>query len=280
MTGSSEFGFGDDSVAGAYDRGLVPVLFEPWAERLVREHGPWRGLRVLDLATGTGIVAEKLAGQVGAEGRVVGADLNAEMLSLARRRCAGSEPPVEWVQSPAHPLDLRDACVDRVVCQQGFQFFPDKDAAAREIHRVLDREGRAVVVSWRPVSACGFFGAICQALEAMGESEIAALMRVPFDHLPEAALRAHFEAAGFGGVEVERAELDLVMPGGLASGVEMVFASPIGPRLRELPGERRASSSGGSASTSSRSATAAHCAAPRPRTCSRPTGPPDHRRPR
>ncbi len=69
MSQPSEFNFADNSVASAYDNVLVPVLFKPWAARLVKEFGPWDGQRVLDLATGTGIVAQQLAGQVGSSGK-------------------------------------------------------------------------------------------------------------------------------------------------------------------------------------------------------------------
>ena len=70
MNESREFSFGDNSVANAYDNALVPILFEPWAARLVEEHRPWEGRRVLDLATGTGIVARLLAERVGPGGGV------------------------------------------------------------------------------------------------------------------------------------------------------------------------------------------------------------------
>ena len=83
MKEPNDFSFSDDSVAGAYDDVLVPILFEPWAEALIDADGPWGGKRVLDLATGTGIVARLLADRVGPSGSVIGTDLNAEMLKVA-----------------------------------------------------------------------------------------------------------------------------------------------------------------------------------------------------
>ena len=89
MSTKQDFSFGDDSVASAYDNVLVSILFKPWAERLVEEHQPWDGRQVVDLATGTGIVAQLLASKVGTSGKVFGTDINAEMLSLAKKRCTG-----------------------------------------------------------------------------------------------------------------------------------------------------------------------------------------------
>jgi ubiquinone/menaquinone biosynthesis C-methylase UbiE len=239
MSEIAEFTFDDDSVAGAYDNGLVPVLFEPWATRLVEEHGPWEGRRVLDLATGTGIVAQKVAKEIGPGGKVVGADINPEMLALARKRCAGLMPQVEFVKSPAHPLELPDRSIDFVLCQQGFQFFPDRSAAAREIHRVLRDGGSIVGTTWRPVEECRFFGAICDALSEIGEPETSDMMRVPFDRMPESELIAHFESAGFADVRVERQEKGLLVSGGVPHAVELAYATPIGPRLRALPDVRQ-----------------------------------------
>jgi ubiquinone/menaquinone biosynthesis C-methylase UbiE len=213
MSKTREFSFGDDSVAGAYDNALVPVLFEPWAVRLVEEYRPWEGRRVLDLATGTGIVAQVLAKEVGPDGKVLGTDINGEMLALARQRCAGQNSTVEFIESSAHPLEISDDSIDVVVCQQGFQFFPDKSAAAMEIHRVLRDGGKVVATTWNPVEECQFFGAICNALESIDEVEISGMMRVPFDNMPESELACSFESAGFMDVRLGRREQDLVMPG-------------------------------------------------------------------
>ena len=226
--------FDSQSVALGYDRVLAPTLFEPWADRLIREHGPWKGQRVLDLATGTGVVAQRLA-EAGCD--VVAADINAQMLARARERCA---PTVRFVESAAHPLLLADGSVDVVVCQQGFQFFPDKMAAAREIQRVLCENGRIVVSTWRPVADCRIFGALCDALDSIGEPDIAAKMRIPFDHLRPEELHAPFAAAGFANMDLRRKELELTFPGGVAQAIEFAYATPIGPLLHALPAGRQA----------------------------------------
>jgi ubiquinone/menaquinone biosynthesis C-methylase UbiE len=240
MNESREFGFGDDSVAGAYDNELVPVLFEPWAIRLVEKHQPWEGRRVLDLATGTGIVAQLLAEQVGQTGKVFGTDINGEMLAFAEKRCAGVTPAVEFIECPAHPLEIPSDSIDFVVCQQGFQFFPDKRAAAQEIYRVLCDGGKTIATTWHPVVECEFFGAICNALKAIGEPQIADMMRVPFDFMPASELVAHFESAGFANVRLEQQEQELMVDGGLTYAVKLAYSTPIGPTLRGLPEERQA----------------------------------------
>ena len=240
MSDTREFSFGDNSVANAYDEVLAPALFEPWADRLIDEHGPWAGRRVLDLATGTGVVAERLARHVGPNGKVFAADINGEMLAIAMKRCAGIAPAVEFVECPAHPLDIDSDSMDFVVCQQGFQFFPDKCAAAQEMYRVLKDGGQSVATTWCPVVQCQFFGAICDALGDVGEREIADMMRVPFNVMPVPELTANFEEAGFADVQVCQLEQDFVLDGGPAHAIDVAYATPIGPTLRAMPEERQA----------------------------------------
>lgn len=234
-----EFSFGDQAVADAYDDLIVPALFVPWTRDLVEGRGDWNGRRVLDLATGTGIVAEALADRVGPAGRVVGADISGSMLARARRRCAGSRSAVEFVESSAHPLDLAAGSFDRVVCQQGFQFFPERDAAAAEILRVLEPGGTTVVSTWETVEECEYFGAICGALETLGEPGLAEKMRAPFDFMPAEELADHFHGAGFVQVDIGRRGLPFTFQGGMDQALAMAFATPIKPELDAMsPGRR------------------------------------------
>jgi ubiquinone/menaquinone biosynthesis C-methylase UbiE len=239
MSETAEFSFGDNSVASAYDNVLVRFLFEPWAVRLIEENQPWEGRRVLDLATGTGIVAQQLAGQVGPVGNVIGTDINGEMLALAKKRCADLTPAVRFIECPAHPLDISSSSIDFVVCQQGFQFFPDKLAAAQEIYRVLRDGGKVIATTWQPVTECEYFGAICDALNSIAEPELADMMRVPFDYMPGSKLTASFEEAGFKNVLLRQQEQDLVIDGGVTDAVQVAYSTPIGPKLSALPDEQQ-----------------------------------------
>lgn len=133
------------SVAAArYEQDLVPALFDPWAGVLVDLAGVRPGDRVVDLACGTGVVARTAARRVMPDGHVCGLDVNEDMLAIARR--AGAD--IEWLQTDASRTDLPDASFDVAFCQQGLQFFPDRLAALRELHRLLAPGGRAVIATW------------------------------------------------------------------------------------------------------------------------------------
>ena len=234
MTKTLAFNFNDSSIACAYDDHLVPVLFRPWATRIIEELPEWEGKSVLDLATGTGVVAHTVAQRVGAQGSVIAADINPEMLEFARRRCAEQAATLTFVESPAHPLDVESGAVDVVVCQQGFQFFPDRQAAAAEIYRVLRPRGHVLVSTWRSTAECELFGAIRRALTMVGELELAEMIRLPFDHMPSEDLASHFDAAGFNDVVVQRQAHELVLDGGAEQAIEVAYSTPIRPRLTAL----------------------------------------------
>lgn len=239
MPSPHEFDFGSSSVAAAYDTVLVPAIFEPWAESLLAGLSNWDGCTVLDLATGTGIVAQLAAGRVGPNGRVIGTDLNTEMLAQARRRYAKTTPAIEFSEAAGPTLAAADESIDFVLCQQGFQFFPDLAETAREIHRVLRPGGRLAASTWAPADECAFFGWICQSLAEIGAVEIEAVMRLPFDHMPPDKLRAPFIDAGFANASVERQSIPLMMPGGAHAVLKAVYATPIGPPLEDLPAPKR-----------------------------------------
>src|SRR5690242_20010277 len=81
-------------VAEVYERALVPTIFAPWATEFLARAEPHAGQRVLDVACGTGAVTRLVAAAVGETGRVVGLDVNAAMLAVAR--AVPTPVPVEW----------------------------------------------------------------------------------------------------------------------------------------------------------------------------------------
>ncbi len=232
--------FGNRSTVAAYDEFQVPTLFRPWATLLADSHDAWRDRTVLDLATGSGIVAEVLAPRVGAGGQIIGVDISDEMLELARKRCAGLEPAIMFVRSAAHPLELPDASVDVVVCQQGFQFFPDQSAAAAEIHRVLRPGGKVMAATWRSLAECDYFLGVRNALACIGEPDLAARMHIPFNRMPADELLGHFSRAGFEEVQVGRKQLVFTFPGGMVQALATARATVAGPEIEKMPDEKQA----------------------------------------
>jgi SAM-dependent methyltransferase len=217
----------------------VPVVFAPWAERLLERVAPEPGERVLGVACGTGIVARRAAARVGPVGMVVGLDVNQAMLEVARSAGAHLRPPIVWRAADAAHLPLPDAVVDVVVCQQGLQFFPDRAAALREMRRVLAPKGRLALAVWRRIRHSPGFAALAQALERHVGADVAAMLHAPFDGPDAATLRRLVLGAGFGDVRL-RIGFDAVrFPSAEAFLREQAASSPLAGPVGALAPEVR-----------------------------------------
>ena len=86
-------------------------------------------------------------------------------------------PEVEWRQGNAASLPIGgEQRFDAVVCQQGFQFFDDAAAAARECGRVLARGGRVAASTWLPLAETPLF----RNLSEVGERHLGAIADARF----------------------------------------------------------------------------------------------------
>jgi ubiquinone/menaquinone biosynthesis C-methylase UbiE len=236
MTDPTKFQFNNPSVPKAYDEFLVPRLFEPWADLLLDETAPGEGQVLLDVATGPGTVARLAALRLGSRGRVVATDIAPAMLNIARAKPAPTRAaPIEYVESPAAPLNVPSNAFDVVVCQQGLQFFPDRLYALKEMHRVLKAEGRAAIAVWTEIERNGFFAAIHAALSATELPELADLMMAPFSWHDGAELKSIAEQAGFREVRLLTRTLPLLFENGLEQAVQSFSATPVSPGVAALP---------------------------------------------
>ncbi len=151
MSDPAKFDFKNsgDAVAQVYEELLVPRIFVPWAKLLLTEAKLSSGETVLDVACGPGTVARMASEMVDSKGKVTAADISPPMLDIARSKPhSPNSAPIEYVESPAHPLKVDDASFDVTVCQQGLQFFPERVEALKEMARATRPGGRmAVAVS-------------------------------------------------------------------------------------------------------------------------------------
>jgi ubiquinone/menaquinone biosynthesis C-methylase UbiE len=130
--------------AAEYDRAFAHVTryFMP---SLLQAAGVAAGMRVLDIATGTGLSAEAALAVVGPTGHVTASDVSSAMIDRARRRLgnvANASVSVEDGQA----LSSADECFDAVVCNLGLMFFSAPVRGLSEFRRVL-RPGRRAAVS-------------------------------------------------------------------------------------------------------------------------------------
>jgi ubiquinone/menaquinone biosynthesis C-methylase UbiE len=128
------------SIPENYDRYLVPLIFESFAQDIAQRVAALSPSAVLETAAGTGVVTRAVTPRLSPDASYVVTDLNQQMLDYAvTRQVADSR--ISWRKADAQALPFEDAAFDLVCCQFGVMFFPDRQLGYREAKRVLKLGG-------------------------------------------------------------------------------------------------------------------------------------------
>ena len=226
------------SAAELYERYPVRYILGPWAPGLVALANLQLGERVLDLACGTGVVSRLAAPAVGLTGRITGLDLNPGMLAVARSLPSPSGPPITWIEGSAVAMDFPNASFDVILCQQGFQFFPDRPAALREMRRVLIPSGRLLLSVWRIMGP--YHVAVVDALRQHVGGEAAATFAAS-RVVPDAeALSRLVVAAGFREVMIHPCAMNIRLPAVEGFVLSHLAATPVAGAVAAVGSRARA----------------------------------------
>ena len=182
-----------------YDRILVPVMFEPFAQDLAERLRGMTSGHILEIAAGTGIVTRTLARVLPPEVAITATDLNPAMLDRAKSH-SGLER-VKWQEADALALPFGDRLFDRVLCQFGAMFFPDKQTAFREALRVLSPGSRFLFSVWGKREG-SVWEVVTNVVGEFLSRDPASLVSPPYNDV--AVVRTELSAAGFAKVGVEK----------------------------------------------------------------------------
>ena len=207
-----------------YERYMVPAIFARWSQVLLELVAPKPGERVLDLACGTGVVGRMTVPMVQPGGGVCGVDFNAAQIATARNM----DPSIDWREGNAGSLSFADQEFDLVVCQQGFQFFPDRVQAVREIHRVLKPGGRVGIAVWSSIENSPGYLALAHALGRTVGSSAEGLLDELFALSDVEEVRRMFVNGGFPDAIVMSPSKDAIF----ASAEEFTRALVVGSIMR------------------------------------------------
>ena len=145
-----------DSVAGKYDLMndlMSGGLHRAWKAYTVMVANLREGQRVLDIAGGTGDLALAFSKKVGTTGQVVHTDINEAMLRTGRDRLLDAGVILPTVVCDAEKLPFPDGHFDVVSVAFGLRNMTHKDAALREMARVLKPGGKLLVLEFSQVAA-------------------------------------------------------------------------------------------------------------------------------
>jgi SAM-dependent methyltransferase len=195
MKTSNDTGF-TGSIPEIYERYLVPMLFEPFAQDLASRAASVHPSKVLEIAAGTGAVTRAVAQVLPEKVEIIATDLNQAMLDCAVRR--GVSRPVTWQQADAMQLPFDDAAFNLVLCQFGAMFFPDKARAFAEARRVLRPGGVLLFNVWDRIGENEFGETVSAALgELYAADPPRFLQRVPHGYCATDAISRDLAGGGF-----------------------------------------------------------------------------------
>jgi SAM-dependent methyltransferase len=211
-------------------------------DALVEYAQPRLGMKVLDLASGTGEPAISLAARVGSEGHVSALDLSSELLAIATERAQQRGlTNLSTQQADAQQLPFSDQSFDLVTSRFGVMFFQDCEKAFREVHHVLKPGARACFLAWGPFKQPYWSSMIGVVLKHVGGPAIVPGGPDPFKFAEPGSLSSMLRKAGFGNVEEETKTLPWTWPGTAEEVWEQAqaVATPFLPLLQRIREEKR-----------------------------------------
>ena len=197
-------------------------------ERVTDALGPAPGDRWLDVACGTGAIAERAA-SAGAD--VTGLDLSPALIETAKERAAEQGLDIEYMVGDAENLLFEDGSYEKISSTFGIMFAPDHEAVARELARVTATGGRLALANWTPQGGLG------KMFKVMAPYQPAPPPSSPFDWGDESRVRELLGDAF--DLEIEERVSPLRMPS--AEDYWELFSTSYGPTktLAESLGDRR-----------------------------------------
>jgi demethylmenaquinone methyltransferase/2-methoxy-6-polyprenyl-1,4-benzoquinol methylase len=131
-------------------------LHRLWKSFAIGRAGVRPGMRVLDIAGGTGDLAKAMAKRAGPTGEVWLTDINESMLGVGRDRMLDAGVVLPTAIADAERLPFPDGHFDRVTVAFGLRNMTHKDRALAEMHRVLKVGGKLLVLEfsrvWKPLA--------------------------------------------------------------------------------------------------------------------------------
>lgn len=216
------------------DFGQIAQSIENFAEEFMGRQPLYAGMRVLDVACGTGNLAMVAAKQ----GCLVnGIDIASNLLVQARGRAAAAGLTIAFKEADAEAMPFPDGGFDLAVSMFGVMFTPQPDVAAAELWRVTRPGGRVALANWTPE---GFIGKMFGVFKAHLPPPPPGLSS-PMEWGNEATVQKRF-AQGFVNVRFARRIAPMRYPFPPAETVEF-FRKYYGPTLRafeSLPPDRQA----------------------------------------
>lgn len=215
----------------AADQARNDRLIKAFGEAALAAAGARAGERVLDVGCGCGDTSLALAEAVGAAGQVVGVDVSAPMLEVARQRAAG-RANLSFIEADASRAELPGR-FDLLYSRFGVMFFDAPEAAFAHMRTAMKDGGRLAFACWQaPKDNPWAMVPMLAAREASGLDLPPADPHAPgpFAFADAGRVKSILEGAGFGAVKAEPFEAPMFLGATLKSAAE--GCTKMGPASR------------------------------------------------
>lgn len=200
------------------------------------------GMRILDVACGTGEPSISLAKLLAGTGEVIGVDIASEALKVAEDRVANHGlTNVQFRHADVHQLPFPDKTFDRISSRLGGMFFSDLPRAAQEMRRVLKPGGKIVLLAWGPMEQPYFATTAGTVLRVLPGATIPDSVKKVFAFGAAGVLAGALSNAGFKNAEERFLTAPWTWPGSPQEvwGYFQDVAVPFAPLFKSIPPDRR-----------------------------------------
>jgi len=221
------------SIADAYHRHLVPLIFDEYARDLAGRVQVPAGGKVLEIACGTGVLTSHLRRVLRGSVDLVATDLSPMMLEAAQAN-VGNGGGIDYRPADGTALPFDDGSFDAVLCQFGVMFYPDKELGYREAARVLRPGGTFIFSVWDSLAQNRFCEFVHRKVAEMFPEDPPAFLEIPFGYHDLSEIKVDLQSAGFEKIEITVLPGESRAPSARDVALALITGSPLASQLAEM----------------------------------------------